>query len=109
MIILYLSVNQFLKLIASWTVTWKNTNRTRWRVIRRSSQPGSPMPLMLTLITSILTIAGSCFLFWQSITSYISDFNQTQQANTFILNLREQDKPQLEQVLPGSSLYDVIL
>ena len=41
--------------------------------------------------------------------SYIDTFQQTQQANTFILNLREDDRPLLEEIFPASDLFDVIL
>ncbi len=108
-IILYFFSTRILRSLATYTLHLRETNRPRWRVIRRSSQPWSPMPLMLTIMTSILTISWSCFLFWQGITEYINDFQSTQQANTFILNLREQDTPRLEQLFPQSVLYDVIL
>jgi len=41
--------------------------------------------------------------------SYIDTFQQTQQANTFILNLREDDRPLLEEIFPANDLFDVIL
>jgi hypothetical protein len=48
-------------------------------------------------------------MFWHSIISYIDTFQQTQQANTFILNLREDDRPLLEEIFPANNLFDVIL
>lgn len=67
------------------------------------------MPLMVTLMTSIFAVGGVCFLFWQSIMSYIDTFQQTQQANTFILNIREEDKTILVNLFPTIELFDVIL
>ena len=108
-VLLYRTMYGLLHLFAKKTNTRKHNQQARWWVIRRSSQPWSPMPLMVTLMTSIFALSWVCFLFWHSIMSYIDTFQQTQQANTFILNLREDDRPLLEEIFPANNLFDVIL
>ncbi len=108
-VFLYWVVSSLLAFMAQRTKHWKTTHRVRRWVIRRSSQPGSPMPLMITLMSCLLTMLGICFLFWHSVSSYIESFQQTEQANTFILNIREEDKVVLGDLFPTTQLYDVIL
>lgn len=105
----YAIVYTLLMLFARLTKGWKTKQLAWWWVLRRSSQPGSPMPLILTIITSILSISGLCFLFRQSVQDYTTTFRTNEQANTFILNLREEDTTQFKTMFSWASLYDVIL
>lgn len=91
------------------TQSWKSSRLARRWVIRRSSQPWSPMVLMQTIMVTLITISAICFLFWLSIRSFVTSFATQEQPNTFLLNLRTEDIAPLQEMFPWSPAYDVIL
>jgi putative ABC transport system permease protein len=95
--------------LARATLSWKSSRLARRWVIRRSSQPWSPMVLMQTIMVTLLTISAICFLFWLSIRSFVTNFTAQEQPNTFLLNLRSSDIAPLQQLFPWTPSYDVIL
>lgn len=95
--------------LARITTSWKSSRLARRWVIRRSSQPWSPMVLMQTIMVTLLTISAICLLFWLSIRSFVTSFAASEQPNTFLLNLRSSDITPLQELFPGTASYDVIL
>lgn len=106
---LYRLVKKGIQTLAYLTKTRNKKHRARWWVIRRSSQPGSALPLVITIMTSIVLVVGIALLFRVSLKRFITSFQTTDQPNTFILNVRTDDREPLSTILSGAVFYDIIL
>jgi predicted lysophospholipase L1 biosynthesis ABC-type transport system permease subunit len=101
-------------LLRFWRYYAQNTLITQWLspllwVMRRADQPWSSMIIIGTVFSVLLSLVGSVALLQFAFLDFLQEFQQSDQPNTFILNITQPHLAIIQDTLPDAVLYDTIL